>query len=300
MWQLYAFASLIASSGESIIDKFALVSHKRIDSLVATFWRLVMFTCCIWIFFSLTGIFGGITWNFTPLIWLVGLFGIANSLSYTFLLRRVEVTGIGAIFYLSPFLFLVIDTSVLHTALTPGEITGIFFMVFGGLAFAMDGKTHRFKREFSIGVWSALLLMIAYSGIEAYAFKFLHTTQALNSPSFFASTALVNTCGLLFFAMATGRSTLMFNKSALSYIPRITLSKCFDIANSVLWAQALTLAAVSQVSAMEALEPLVLFVVTIVAQSIFSFRLEERLERPRVRWKAAAVCMLVIGGLMVT
>ena len=78
----------------------------------------------------------------------------------------------------------------------------------------------------------------------------------------------------------------------------MTVSKAFDAMSTILWTQALTLAAVSQVSAMGALEPLVLFASTIIVQDVMRFSTGEKLDRKRTRWKAAAISMLVVGGLL--
>jgi drug/metabolite transporter (DMT)-like permease len=299
MWQLYALGSLIASSGESVVDKIAIVADRRIDSLVATFWRLALF----FLFTLVIGYFGwlgGIRFSFNALIALVAAMGIGNSLIYTYLLRRVEITGIGAITYLSPFLFLIIDTRLLHTTFSGSELAGIFLMVLGGFAFAIDGKTHHFKREFSPLVWLMLFYMVAYTGVESYAFKYLHDLSGTTAVGFTLSYGVLMVAGLLALVVVRGKSHLLWKHAAKIYVPRVAISKAFDAASSVLWVQALTLAAVSQVSAMEALEPLVLFVFTVIVQDFLRLRTDEKLSRGRMRWKAAAVSMLVLGGLLVS
>lgn len=298
MWQLYALGSLFASAGESVVDKVAIVNDRRIDSSVATFWRLVLF-----FFFTLVigafGWLGGIQFSFNWLILLVAATGVVNSLIYTYLLRHIEVTGIGAITYLSPFLFLLIDTRLLHTSLSSGEIAGIFLMVLGGFAFAIDGKTHHFKRELSPLVWGMFLFMVAYIGIESYAFKYLHETDGITATGFLISYGAWMMVGLFALVVLRGKTHLLWKHAAKVYVPRVVVSKAFDAASSVLWVQALTLAAVSQVSAMEALEPLVLFVFTVLVQDILRLRAGEKLGKGRMQWKSAAIAMLVLGGLLV-
>jgi drug/metabolite transporter (DMT)-like permease len=298
MWQLYALGSLFASSGESVFDKVAIVSDRSVDSLIATFWRLVLF----FLFTLVIGWFGwlgGIQFSFNWLIVLVAATGIGNSLIYTYLLRRVEITGIGAIAYLSPFVFLIIDTRLLHTTFTGGEIAGIILMVLGGFAFAVDGRTHPFKREYSPLVWLMLLYMVAYSGIESYAFKYLHGVSGITAVGFTVSYGVLMVVGLLALVLFLGKQHLLWKRAAQLYIPRVSISKAFDAASSVLWVQALTLAAVSQVSAMQALEPIVLFALTMLVQDVLRLRTGEKLGRSRLHWKAAAISMLVIGGLLV-
>ena len=248
---------------------------------------------------GLLGFLGNVSFVLTQVLVLVGIIGIGNSLIYTTLLRQIEITGIGAISYLAPFIFLAIDVKVLHTHLSGAQIAGIFLMVLGGFAFAVDGKTHHFKREYSPYVWLMLFYMVFYIGVEAYAFKLMNAATGISAPSFFVSTGIIATIGIFGIVIARGRSHLLFNRPALLYMPRVAISKTFDALESILWAIALTLAAVSQVSAMEALEPLVLFAVTVVVQDVLRFRAGEKLGRSRVKWKAAAVAMLVLGGLLV-
>lgn len=298
MWQLYVLASLFASAGEDVIDKVAIVSDRRIDTTVATFWRLLLFFLCS-VGIGAVGFLGGIQFIFAPAVVLVGIIGIGNSLMYTSLLRKIEITGIGAISYLTPFLYLMIDTRVLHTNFSSGEIAGIFLMVLGGFAFALDGKTHHFKKELSPRVWLMFFYMALYIGVEGYTFKYLHDLYGTTAVSFTISYGLVMCVGLVLLAIAQGKTRLLWKSAAKRYVPYVAVSKAFDATGTILWTQALTFAAVSQVSAMGALEPLVIFVVTVLAQEILRFRAEEKLGRSHMRWKAAAITMLVIGGLLV-
>jgi hypothetical protein len=299
MWQLYVLASLFGASGEYVVDKVAIVTNRRVDLVVATFWRMLFFVLCATAI-GLLGFAGNVSFTLNPILVLIGCIAVGNSLIYTYLLRKIEITGIGAISYLAPFIFLIIDTQVLHTSLSAEQITGIVLMVLGGFSFAIDGKTHHFKKEFSPLVWAMFLFMVFYTGVEAYAFKLMHVTIGLSAPSFFVSTCSCAVVVLFGIVVVQGKSHMLFKRPALAYIPRVALSKSFDAFESIMWALALTLAAVSQVSAMEALEPLVLFAVTFIAQDVLRFRTGEKLGRSRTQWKAAAVSMLVLGGLLVS
>lgn len=297
MWQLYVLGSLFASAGEDVVDKVAIVSHRRIDSTVATFWRIFLFFVCTLIIAGI-GILGGFQFIFVPVVFLVAFLSIINSFIWTSLLRRVEITGLAAITYLAPFLYLAIDTRLLHTSLSAGEIVGIFLMVLGGFSFAIDGKTHHMKKELSPFVWLMFIYMALYSGAESYAFKYVHASYGTSAIGFVLSYGLLMCVGLLAVVIVRGKTRLLWKSTAKKYIPYVTVSKAFDSISTLLWTQALTLAAVSQVSAMGALEPIVLFASTIVVQDIMRFRTGEKLDRRRTRWKAAAISMLVVGGLL--
>jgi len=62
---------------------------------------------------------------------------------------------------------------------------------------------------------------------------------------------------------------------------------------------ALTLASLSQASAFNALMPLAIICVALIAQGIFGIRLKERLDSTRTGWKFCAAVVLVVGGLLV-
>jgi drug/metabolite transporter (DMT)-like permease len=299
MWQLYVLGSLVASACESVVDKFAIASNRKIDSMVATFWRAVFFALFALVI-GWTGLFGGLQLSFAPVIFLVAVAGIINSLFYTYLLRHIEVLGIGAMSYLAPFLFLVVDTNVLHTSFSGQEVFGIILMVMGGFAFAIDNKTHHFNKSWSPIVWVMFLYSALYIGVLGYGFKYAHTAYDIGSISFCASYGLAMAAGLLLVLLLQGKSAQVWGKAARSYLPRIAVSKAFDAGSTILWTQALVFAAVSQVSAMESLEPLVLFIATYLAQDLLHMRVEERFARGRLQWKAAAILLLVFGGVLMT
>jgi drug/metabolite transporter (DMT)-like permease len=299
MWQVYVLLSLFATAGENVVDKFAIATDRKIDSMVATFWRLFFFTVMTSVI-GVVGWFGELHFIFAPVIFLVALVGMINSIFYTYLLRHIEIIGIGAMTYLAPFVFILIDTNILHMSFSVEQITGMILMVVGGFSFAIDGNTHHFKKEWSPVVWCMFLYSALYIGVEGYAFKYAHVTYGTGAISFCASYGLLTAAGLLCGVLLQRKSHLLFNHPSLLYIPKIAVSKTFDAMGTVLWTQALVYAAVSQVSAMTSLEPLVLFGATYIAQNIFRMRVEEKFDRKRLKWKAAAVTLLVVGGILMT
>jgi drug/metabolite transporter (DMT)-like permease len=295
MWQLLTLGALFFSAGENIVDKSALITDKRVDYAVATLWRISLYVFCV-VAIGLTGILGTLTFSLSPWLLLFGIPSALASLGYTYLLRRVEVTGIGAITYLSPFLFLAVDALLLHTSFTSTELFGIILVTFGGFGFAIDGKTHHFKREFSLAVWALLFYDIIQTGAEAYLFKYLNATQGVSPMTFFLMVWLSAVVFLFALVLYQRKTHLLFKKAALVYLPRAGVGKLFDAVSSLLWAQALALAAVSQVSALGALDPLVLFVMTVAAQRLLGMRVGEKTARTQLQWKAISIGVLVFGG----
>ncbi len=295
MWQLYVLGSLFASATEHVIDKAALVKNTQVDFLVATFWRPFLFLTAT-VVIGLLGWLGPLQFFFHWSILLLAPIGAFSSIFYTYLLQKVELTSTVAASYITPFLFLFIDTVFLHAPLSLIQVGGITLLVLGGIGFAVDGKTRRFKKEFTIVVWGMFLFGIIWNGSEAYLFQYLHATYALNGVSFFSTLWLITSVVLLILVLVRGKGALLFNKSSFAYVRQSALSKTCDATSTVLWVQALTLATVSQVAAFEAFDPLVLFVVVVLAQGVFRLKLNEKLSRDHLLWKLGSVCLLILGG----
>lgn len=299
MWQFYSLGSLIAGALESTADKAGIVKDGGVDSYVASFYRSLFFLVATTVV-ALTGILGDFTfyfhWTFIPLGVIIAL----ATLLFTYLLRTIEVTVIGAATYLAPFLFLVIDTKVLGVELTQLQLMGIVLLVCGGLAFTLDGKTHHFRKNFGWRVWGALFFIYIFTiGLEAYLFKYLNLMHGVNAVSYYASStgyAVLFLFGTLLFY---GKTHLLFSRASRAYIPYAALGKSFDSFNSILYMMALSMTSLSQASAFNALMPLAVIVVALIAQGIFRIRLREHLDHTRTGWKLSAAVVLVVGGLLV-
>lgn len=299
MWQSYSLGSLIAGAFESAADKAGIVRVGAVDSYVASFYRSFFFLLAASLVGTL-GILGDLTplfhWSFIP-------FAISSSIStllFTYLLRNVEITGIGAASYLAPFLFLVIDTQILGIALTQLQIIGITLLVCGGLAFSLDGITHHFRRDLTWHVWAAILFIYVFNtGFEAYLFKYLNATYNLNAVSFYVYSTIPATAILFFVLLYKGRFRYLLTRPARAYIPYAMLGKFLDSFNSILYMMALSFATLAQVSAFNALMPLVIVVTASLAQGIFGIRLKEHLDSRRLHWKIGAAFLLVLGGYLV-
>lgn len=299
MWQTYSLGSLLAGAFESAVDKAGIVGDKGVDSYVASFYRASFFLLAVG-GVGATGLLGDITffvhWSYLPL----ALVAATSTLFFTYLLRTVEVTVIGAASYLAPFLFLLIDTKILGIGLTQAQTIGIFLLISGGLAFSLDGKTHHFRRNLTWKVWAAIFFIYVFNvSLEAYLFKYLHATYALNAVSFYVYSTMPAVAILLAVLAWKGRARLLYARESLLYMRYAALGKSFDSLNSVLYITALSYATLAQVSAFNALMPLVIVVVAVFAQGLFGFRLKELLDSPRLHWKIGAAVLLVFGGFLV-
>ncbi|MBV9159461.1 MAG: hypothetical protein JO019_02595 [Candidatus Kaiserbacteria bacterium] len=299
MWQIFAILSLVSTGLESIADKWAIVRDRRIDAAVATFWRNSLF----FIFTLLVGYMGWlgeIVWHFDFLVLSFAVIAAISGYCYTYLLRKIEVTGIVAETYLLPLIFLGIDATYLHVPLTAAQIVGVVLLTLGGFMITIDGKTHRLKRGFSFAVWLIFIYWMAYDGFEYYLFKYLNATLKINSVSFFASVWLVVVALLLLAVVLGGRFRKLFSSDSARYIPLVAVSKIFDTGAALLWLTALSFVAVSQVAAIGALEPLIVFLLAIIVQKATRFNIRERIDRANFLWKAFAVVLFCAGTMLVS
>lgn len=297
MWQTYALGAVLTAAAESVFDKAAVVKNVQIDGLVASFWRPFLYTL-LTILIGLTGVLGSLTFFFHWSLFVMAIFGACTSLFYTYLLKRVELTNIASVAYLAPIVLLFIDTHIAGAALAGSQMVGIMLLVLGGIGFALDGRSFRFKKELTWSVWGIFLFNLTYGWADAYLFKYLNEAHGVNGVSFFSSLWLLCSLYMLLLLLWQRKLHLMVNRTARVFITQAAAGKSFDAVNSVLWAQALTLAAVSQVSAFDATYPLILFLLIVVVQGLFKVPLGERIDSERAWWKVGATVLLVAGGYL--
>ena len=299
MWQSYALGSVIAKAFGGITDKAAFVRDTRVDTYIASFYRMFFFSI-VAIIVGYAGVLGTLHFFFHWVILIVAPIEVLASVMYTQLLRQVEITSIAAVGYVAPIIFFLIDTLLLGVHLTPTQTLGIILLAFGGIAFSIDGKTHHFKRM-PLKTWSSIFFVFVVTiGAEAYSFKYLNTTYDINGLSFYATLEIVVALILLGLVVYKRKTSQLFSRPARVYVPYALAGKSLDVFYSVMYTSAITIASVSQVSAFVALTPLMLFLFTATAQTFFKIRLHENLDHKHTPWKLGAMVVLVVGGLLVT
>lgn len=299
MWQLSALGSLIAQALEGVVDKAAMVRDGHIHPGVATFWRNALLLFYVTVVGSL-GFFGEMELVFS---WPIIAFGCMAALSgyfYTYVLKKVEITGAYIETYLAPIGFLAIDLFVLNTDLSPAQIVGVIVLTAGGFALAFNARTHHMKREFSLRIWGVFLYWLIYDGTQFYLFKYLYEKGEVNEVSFVASVWLIAVSVVFLYLAFTGKAHLLFAHAARRYVPVVAVSKIFDAASTLLWLHALSFVAVSQVAALNALSPLMLFLVALFVQKETRMNIRERVDKANISWKVVATTMLCLGTLLVT
>lgn len=298
MWPLYSLLGMFSNALENSFDKVALLEGKKLDYAIMTFYRIAVYVLLITIV-GLFGLVGSLHFFVNWKIILMGALGALNSLSYTYVLRKIEVTNIGAIAYIAPIFFLLIDVAWLHMSLSVLQVLGIILLVIGGVGFSIDATTHTLKKELSLVVVGIFVFWLVYGGLESYLFKYMHTTYGLSAPTFFANVWMFSGLCILILIVVQRKVSLLFSQSTHTFIARSVFSKACDTSNTLFTAKALTLASVSQVTAIEALSPLVRLFVAFMLQGVLKISLQERLDKSNVIWKSGMVLLLVAGGFLV-
>jgi uncharacterized membrane protein len=298
MYILVALAAVVFEACMEAVDKIAIVKNTAIDLAGATFWRNIAFI--IWIaIFGAIGIFGSITLLVTWPIMLLGLIFAGSAYFYTYLLKKIEVTSEAALSYASPALYLIIDAVLLGLHFSVFQAAGVLLLAGGGMLFVLDTKGG-IRKEFTPWVWMIFIYDFLVNGAEYYSFKYYFLGTHLNEVSYWFDTTLVMIAVLLLIALVQGGwKKLWHAASDHHYFAKCMLSKFFDAGQSCLWLYAITLATVSQVSAIGSIYPLVLIAIVFVVQNVFGYKAKEEFSRGRLSLKFAAVILLCIGGFLI-
>lgn len=298
MWALFALGSLVSQAFESVIDKIAIVTDKSIDSIAASFWRVLLFL--LWfVVFGLTGVLGELKIIFPWPIVVFGLLWIGGALFYTYLLKNIEVTGSSALSYASPFFYLVIDVFLFKANMTTLQVLGIILLAAGGMAFVLQPGKLKMRSEFTAKVWWIFLYNLVLGIVEFYGFKYFLSRSVVNEVSFFASTWLIVTIGfvvIISLQRKWGRALQAARKN--NFLGKTVVSKGLDAVCSWLWLHAIVMTNVSRVDALGSLYPLILIGVVYLMQEVFGFKADETLSRSHLALKLSAVVLLAVGGYL--
>ncbi len=299
MWQLYSFLGVFFGSFENVLDKYFLVQENKLNYIVATFCRVFVYVFLI-LFASYIGLFGRVYMLFDWKIIVLGLLSACNSLSYTYVVKRVEITNVAAIVYLSPLVFLFADIFIVGNHLSTFQILGVLLLSLGGVGLSIDGSTLKIRKEFTPKILGFFTFWLVYNGLELYVFKFFNASQNSSAVTFYANVLGWAGLFIFLFVVINRKTSEIFSVSALQFSFKSIFSKVCDILKTLATAEAVLLATVSQVSAFGALKPVVLFSLTFIFQKIFKFTLQERLGKKNVIWKLSMITILVVGGFLIS
>lgn len=301
MWQLYVLLSLLFGATEEVVDKATMVSNKTIDHLKAAWIRnTISFLISVVVVLVIRRALPVLVFS-APIFYLGSLYGI-GAITYTILLKRVEITSSSIMASFIPLIFLPIDLFILHADFLWRQIVGIIVLVVGGIVFfyRKEDRTRSITKKEMFLLISIFLFDAFLIGFESYLFKDYFTNLHLSEMDF-----LVNMWGVMFLfltALVVIRSIYRRKLPVIrlhnNYIRGSFLSKVADYGNSFFFLRALTGTSTSQVTSMEVFYPVVLLVTVVAAQKRFNIDLEEFLDHGSLIRKICGIVIICLGAYL--
>ncbi len=300
MWQIYSLAALLFGATEETIDKATMVGSNAIDLLSAAWIRnSISFLISFTVVTVAVGAFPTMTLS-VPFV-LLGILNGIGAITYTILLKNVEITASSILESFIPLVFLPIDLFIFGAELLPRQIAGILVLILGGCIFFYRKRVNAAltKRQVvtlvSIFFFDALLI-----GFESYLFKDYFENLHLSEMDF-----LVNMWGVTFLFL----SCLMLVRSVYtrtvpsmavhkSYVFGSLFSKSLDYGYSFFFLRALTVASASQVTSMKVFYPIVLLGIVFGTQRKLGVDLEEYLDRKSLIPKILGIAIICFGAYL--
>jgi drug/metabolite transporter (DMT)-like permease len=302
MWQLYSFLSLFSGAAEETIDKAAMIGSKEISHLNAAWIRNaisfgISFLAAILIGHTLPALIIS-----APIIILGVLYGIM-AITYTVLLKQVEITASSIMASFVPLVFLPIDLFILNHHFLSRQIIGVIILVLGGAIFFYRGRNNKsaITKKQIILIIAIFLFDTLVVGFESYLFKDYFTNLHLSETNF-----LVNMWGVMFVFLTVLVIGFSLYKKKIptihlhkKYIQGSFFSKLADYGSSFCFLKALTISSTSQVTSMNVFYPVVLLLVVIGTQKNLKVNLEEYLDRRSLIPKICGVIIICLGAFLV-
>ena len=302
MWQLYSLCAIVSNTLEETIDKATMLRSSTLDTVAAAWLRnIVVFGIAILAATLLQHSFPPIIASFAIALW--GFLYAVQAISYTFILKHVELTAASVTIGLLPLVFLPIDLFVTHAPISVMQIAGIIVLVAGGIVFFLrrDMREKLLTRSFLFMLLSLLTFDALIFGSESYIFKGYFAREGLMPASFLVS-GMLYMCIFLTIFLAVHALRMRGNISLLGawrYTRGSMLAKCADYGNIFFSLQALTIASVSQVAAMKVIHPVALLLVTMITQHTLKVNLDEMFTRDTIVQKTLGILLIVIGSFMI-
>jgi uncharacterized membrane protein len=292
-WYIWALLSMIAGSFEEIIDKFLLKTPKKIDALIATFYRNLGFFVFT-VIAGFLGIFGKMSFVFNINFLILAIIWPLNSLSYDYFLRKVEVSRFNGLFYTFPLIFLFLDSIFFHMPYSQLQIVGALLIVMGSVLFSFDNVRKRFVITFEGFLW--LLFKMASYTYLLFLFKFL--SSSINEISFYFSIwSLVMVIYIVVVLLTKKHKKLKQTAIANGFLAGTFLSKGFDFLSSVFYLEALSFASLTLVSSFTSFSPLILLVILLLISIHKRANYTEDFSPKVLGLKVIATLILITGGV---
>ncbi len=288
-WLLFAILYPLCYSAVNLIDRFLLEKKVKNFYSYGVLAGFLLFLSAL-IVLSIAGI-GAVETSI--IFWAVFsgvLYGIVY-LMYYHLLSRVEVSRVIGIGYLFPVFVAILSRIFLGESLSIFKYFAIMLAVTGAIFIGMEKSRHKLK------LTSAFWVMVFY----AFLLGVVDTTDkyVLGYLSFFEAYALITIPVSLIMMAPMIRSDVRRDlKQAARSFPGILLSMCFTVLASFSFLVAASLAPISMVSAMGALQPLVVFIF-MLAMSFFMPSLMKESTKPSIIGYKILGILCVITGVII-
>jgi hypothetical protein len=302
MWQIYSLLGITSNALEETLDKHIMLTNVNLDVVLAALIRNV---AVLLIAFSTTYVFDSSSFRLLPdvyVLWWALLYAV-QAVGYTYILKYVEITAAGVSFALLPLLFLPIDIFFAGASITPYQMCGLLLLVFGSIIFfsrdiPLAGIS---KSAFWFTLGGLLMFDAALVGSEGYIFKYYVATSEV-STSLFIFNGMLFMCLFLLIALGVRCLVLrgaMQTKGFLAYAQGSFVAKMADYGNLFFTFQALTIASVSQVSAMKTVHPIVLLCTTFIVQKLLQRNVNEDFSRRGGVAKTIGIVVIIVGSILV-
>lgn len=302
MWQLFSLSAILSNTLEETIDKAAMLGSSELDTVAAAWIRnMIVFGIALIVALVFQHPFPAIITSF-PIIWW-GLVYAFQAISYTWILKHIEITAASVTFALLPLIFLPIDLFIRHEPLTGLQMIGVCVLVTGGLIFFLrkNLSSKLSLKKYGLMMLGVLIFDAIVFGSEGYIFKNYYDELAIHPATFLVSGMLymcVFLTLMLLVRIIWTRGTLNL-AGAILYARCSAVAKLADYGNVFFTLQALTIASVTQVTAMKVIHPLVLLGVTMLAQHTCKVDLDEAFTRDTVIQKTIGIVLIVIGSFLI-
>jgi len=274
-----------------IFDKFFLGRRFTSHPVVYTFYIGVLS-----IFVFLLAPFGlkwpGLGWFFFDLF--VGFLFFMSLLTFYQALDVNEASRVTPLFgALRPILVLFLSWIFLQEGLIQKDLVAFFFLVLGGLL--MSVNFDRFSK-FSMKGRKYVIACIIFSALYLVAVKYIFSRQGFITGFIWPHLGLILSSAALLFWPRWRKMLLISGRQATTALSAVlVLGKGIASLGSLFINLAISRANVALVSALQGTEYAFLLLTTIVISRKFPQILEEKITRPIIFQKAAAIILIGVG-----
>ncbi len=294
-WLILALVASLMWAVSNLLDKYLLEKWLKNPLLSLNVFFFVSLIAGAIVYFSM---------GLPPLsagnIALIIIAGVMSSLSAVFYFKALnieEVSRIVPLFNMSPLFILVLATVFLGEIFTPEKYLGIGMLITGSVLIAL--KRVESKRRFHWGKSMWLMLGCLVSGaivqvITKYLLGFADYWSIYGYMRLSSSLALIPIVFLNWKELVS--TTKRHGKRVIGVIG---LSETMATAAMLIFTLAVSLGPVTLVNSVGALQPLFVLGIAVIFSRFFPHLLKEEIDRHTVALKVVAICLMILGTVLV-